>query len=66
MYEFKYEVFIPKNYSDKFLIINLNLVDPVKDERFGDSMHGVIEIIRNDIILDQIDDNFEESYIIQD
>ena len=65
-YEFVYEVEIPKDAQDKFLIINMNLVDPVKNERFGDSMHGVIEIEREDFILQEIDDNFDESYIQND
>jgi hypothetical protein len=40
---------LPANFpNEKFITLNLCLVDPRKKERFGDPMVAVIEVLRDD------------------
>jgi hypothetical protein len=47
-HEFEYKITLPTIFMEKFLTLNLSLVDPRKKERFGDPMIAIIEIAREE------------------
>ena len=65
---YTHRVLIPKTGlapDQKFMVITLSLLDPKRDnKKFGDSLHGVIEITNMMAMrFDEIDDQFEASRI---
>ena len=39
---------MPITFTDKFLTLNLHLIDPIKQQRFGDAMIAIIEVLPSD------------------
>lgn len=47
-HDFEFKLFVPSNFTEKFFTLNLSFLDPRKNEKFGDSMIAVIEVIYDD------------------
>lgn len=44
-YELVYNFEIPLSYDEKFFTLNLILIDPLKNHRFGESLIAIIELV---------------------
>lgn len=58
-YELLYKLSIPANFNEKFFTLNLFLIDPFKNERFGDPFISIIEIFSDKFAI-------EKSIVIND